>query len=326
MATITYVKALQEAFKEEMERDSRVIVFGEDVELGYVFQATAGLVEIFGRERVFDTPMSEAAIAGLAVGAAMVGMRPVAEIMYMDWVTLAMDQIVNQAAKARFMTGGQAKISAVFRMPMGLLSGFAAQHCQCLHDWFAHIPGLIVVTPATPADAKGLLKSSIRSDDPVVFIEHKMLYKTKGEVPDDKDFTIPFGKAAIHRKGKDVTIVAFSWMVEKATEAADKLKEAGISATVVDPRTLRPLDTETILQEVANTGRLVIVDEGNKSYGVAAEIAALAAEQVFDSLNAPIKRICLNDTMIPFSKPLEDYVVVKVDDIVKAVNEVMEYN
>lgn len=323
MREISYRDALRDALTEEMRRDKSVFLLGEDIGKYWegAFKVTKGLAEQFGEERVRDTPISESAIIGAAVGAAITGMRPVAEIMFGDLTTLAMDQIANQAAKIRYMFGGQAKVPLVIRTPFGGGVNIAAHHSQSLEAWFMHVPGLLVAAPSTPYDAKGLLKTAIRSDDPVMFCEHKLLYSIKGPVPEE-DFTIPFGVAEIKNEGKDVTVVATLFMVIKALEAARALKEDGISAEIIDPRTLVPLDKEAIVNSVKKTGRLVIVSEDCKTAGVTAEIAAIVAEEAIDYLDAPIKRVAEPDTPIPFSPPLEKHVLPNEKMIIKAVREI----
>ncbi len=306
---LTFAEAIREALAEEMRRDPRVIILGEDVaEAGTPFKVLSGLVEEFGPKRVIDTPISEAGFTGLAVGAAMTGMRPVVDIMFGDFLTLTMDQIVNQAAKIHYMSGGELRVPMVLRTTLGATRRSAAQHSQSLHVWFSHIPGLKVALPSTPADAKGLLKAAIRDDNPVVFFEDKMMYRLKGPVPAD-DYAIPFGVADVKRVGTDVTIVATSSMVQTALAAAGRLDALGISAEVVDPRTTWPLDRETILASVKKTGRAIVVDEGHRRYGVTAEIAALIAEGAFYHLDAPVARLGAMDVPVPFSPTLEDATV-----------------
>jgi len=321
---ISYRDALKEALREEMLRDPTVFLIGEDIGRywGGAFKVTKGLAEEFGEERVRDTPISESAIIGVSVGAAMTGMRPVAEIMFGDLTTLAMDQIANQAAKIRYMFGGQAKVPLVIRTPFGGGVNIAAHHSQCLEAWFMHVPGLQVAVPSTPYDAKGLLKTAIRNDNPVIFCEHKLLYPIVGPVPEE-DYTVPFGVADLKREGTDVTIIATLYMVHKSLNAAEALQKEGINVEVVDPRTLVPLDKETILNSVKKTGRVVIVTEDCKTAGVSAEIAAIIAEEALDYLDAPIKRVTTPDVPIPFSPPLEQYVIPDEKRIVKAVKEVV---
>jgi len=320
---ITYREALREALREEMRRDPTVFLLGEDIGKywGGAFKVTEGLAEEFGEERVRDTPISESAIIGAGVGAAITGMRPVAEIMFGDLTALAMDQIANQAAKIRYMFGGQAKCPLVIRTPFGAGVNIASHHSQSLEAWFMHVPGLYVALPSTPYDAKGLLKSAIRGNNPVMFCEHKLLYPIEGEVPEE-EYTIPFGLADVKREGEDVTIVATLYMVHKALSAAEILQKEGVSVEVVDPRTLTPLDKQTIIDSVKKTGRIVIVSEDCKTAGVSAEIAAIIAEEAIDYLDAPIRRVAEPDTPIPFSPPLEQYVIPDEKAIIKTVKEV----
>src|SRR3954452_8929972 len=310
MPEMTFAQAVNAALAEEMRRDPTVFIIGEDVaEAGTPFKVLSGLVDEFGPERVLDSPISEAGITGLGVGAAMTGMRPVVDIMFGDFLTLVMDQLANQAAKAHYMSGGRLKVPLTLRTTMGATRRSAAQHSQSLQAWVAHVPGLKVALPATPADAKGLMKTAIRDDNPVVVIEDKMDYTVKGEVPDGDDFTIPFGVADVKRTGADVTVVATSSMVRVALAAAEELADDGISLEVVDPRTLVPLDTATIVRSVEKTGRAIVVDEGHQSYGVTAEIAARIADQAFWALDAPVKRLGAMDVPVPFSPSLEDVTV-----------------
>ncbi len=324
MRKITYKAALNEALCEEMRRDSSVFLLGEDVGRywGGAFKVTEGLAEEFGDERVRDTPISESAIVGVAVGAAITGMKPVAEIMFGDLTALAMDQIANQAAKIHYMFGGQAKCPIVIRTPFGAGVNIASHHSQSLEAWFMHVPGLYVAMPSTPYDAKGLLKTAIRDNNPVMFCEHKLLYPVEGEVPEE-EYTVPFGVADRKREGSDVTVVATSYMVHKTLKAAEELEKKGISVEVVDPRTLMPLDKQCIISSIKKTGRIVIVSEDCKTAGVSAEIAALIAEEALDYLDAPIKRVAEPDTPIPFSPPLEQYVIPDEESIIKAVKEVV---
>ena len=319
MREISYAEAIREALRQEMTRDDSVFLMGEDVgRYGGAFGVSYGLIDEFGEERVRDTPISEAGIMGAATGAALVGMRPVAEIMFMDFTTIAMDQLVNQAAKLRFMFGGKAKVPLVLRTPGGSGTGAAAHHSQTLEAWFVHVPGLKVVMPSTPYDVKGLLLASIRDDNPVVFVEHKLLYKTKGPVPEE-EYTIPLGVAEVKRPGRDLTIVATSIMVPRALEAAESLAEEGIEAEVVDPRTLKPLDEETIIKSVIKTGRLLIVHEACRTGGVGAEIAAsIVDSEAFDYLNAPVKRLAGLDIPVPYNRNLERHMVPQVEDIAAA--------
>ncbi len=314
--TLTFADALNEALQEEMERDERVILVGEDVaRAGGVYKISKGLYDRFGPRRVLDTPISEAGITGLGLGAALTGMRPVVELMFGDFTTLAMDQLVNQAAKAHFMSGGAWRTPLVVRTSMGAGRSIGAQHSQSLHTWFAHVPGLKVALPATPADAKGLLKSAIRSDDTVVFFEDKLTYRDTGPVPSG-DYTVPLGVARICRDGDDITLIATSSMVSVALEAADALAERGISAEVVDPRTLTPLDEETLVASVEKTSRCIVIDEGYRRFGAGAEIAATVANGAFYHLGAPVERIGAMDVPIPFNPRLEAATIPSVDDVV----------
>ena len=307
-----------------MHRDRSVFLLGEDIGRywGGAFKVTDGLAQEFGDERVRDTPISESAIIGAAVGAAITGMRPVAEIMFGDLTALAMDQIANQAAKIRYMFGGQAKCPIVVRTPFGAGVNIASHHSQSLEAWFMHLPGMYVAVPSTPYDAKGLLKTAIRGENPVFFCEHKLLYPVQGDVPED-EYLIPFGVADVKREGSDVTVVATSYMVHKALKAAESLEKDGVSVEVVDPRTLTPLDRETISNSVKKTGKIVIVSEDCKTAGVSAEIAATIAEKALDYLDAPIKRVTAPDTPIPFSPPLEQFIIPNVQSIIRAVKEVV---
>jgi len=319
MAMKTYLQALNDALRQEMERDPDVFILGEDVgQFGGCFGVTQGLFEQFGEQRVRDTPITESAIIGAATGAAAAGLRPVCEIMFVDFIGVCLDQLFNQAAKMRYMFGGKAKIPMVLRAPQGAGIGAAAQHSQSLEAWFMHMPGVKVAMPSTPEDAKGLLISAIRDDNPVIFLEHKMLYGIEGEVPDEA-VAMPFGKAAVRREGQDVTIVATSKMVHTALEAAETLAADGISAEVIDPRTISPLDATTIVESVKKTHGLVIAHEAVKTGGVGAEIAAQMAEAAFDYLDAPIARIGAPFTPVPFSIPLEQAFIPSAADIVKVV-------
>jgi pyruvate dehydrogenase E1 component beta subunit len=320
--TLTFAQAVNEALAEELRRDDTVFVIGEDVaEAGHPFKVLTGLVQEFGPERVLDSPISEPGITGLGVGAAMTGMRPVVDIMFGDFLTLVMDQLANQAAKTHYMSGGRLNVPMTLRTTMGATRRSAAQHSQSLHAWVAHVPGLKVVLPSEPADAKGLLKTAIRDDNPVVFIEDKMDYAVKGDVPDDEDYTIPFGVADVKRAGEDVTIVATSSMVRVALAAADQLEADGISAEVIDPRTLVPLDADALVRSAEKTGRAIVVDEGHRSYGVSAELAAVIADNAFYSLDAPVKRLAAMDVPIPFSPPLEDVTVPTPDLVAQTARE-----
>ena len=318
MAEKYYWEAVRDALREEMLRDGRVFVMGEDVAIyGGAYGATRGLLEEFGEERVRDTPISESTIAGAALGAAMAGYRPVAEIMYIDFMTLAMDQFVNQAGKNRYMFGGRTIVPMVLRTEGGAGRCIAAHHSQSLESWFVHAPGVFVVAPGTPYDAKGLLKASIRDDNPVLFIEHKMLYKTKGEVPDG-DYVVELGQAKITRPGDQVTIVAYSRQALNALEAAKRLAEEGVSAEVIDLRSLKPLDIDCILESVHKTGRLVLVSEGYKTGNLVCEIAMLVNEFGFDDLDAPIARVCAADVPVPMSPVLEAAAIPDAERIVAA--------
>jgi len=320
---ITYAQAISEALAEEMRRDDRVVILGEDVGiLGGNFRTTAGLYEEFGERRVLDTPISESGIIGCAIGLAMAGFRPVAELMFGDFVCVAMDQIVNQCAKIRYMSGGKIKLPLVIRTNIGAGRSSAAQHSQSLHAWFLHTPGLKVVMPSNPYEVKGLLKSAIRDDNPVMMFEHKMLYNKKDEVSED-DCVIPIGVAEIKRRGKDVTIIATSSMVKESMEVAKKLEKENIEAEVIDLRTLVPLDKETIINSVKKTGRAVIVDEGVLRGGITGEISAILTHEVFDYLNAPIERLGNENTPIPFSPPLEEYVRPDQEKIYRAVKKAL---
>jgi len=323
MRKVRYVDALNEALREEMRRDERVILMGEDIALyGGAYQVTRGLYKEFGLDRVRDTPISEAAIAGAAAGAAMTGLRPVAEIMYIDFSTIAMDQIVNIAAKNRYMFGGKSKVPVVYRTQGGAGRGIAAHHSQSLEAWYVHAPGIFVVMPSTPFDAKGLLKTCIRDDNPVIFIEHKMLYRTEGEIP-EQEYTVPLGVADIKREGTDVTIIAYSRMVLFALEAAEELAEEGISAEVIDLRTLKPLDIDAIINSVKKTNRAVVVYEGYKTCGVGAEIATLIIEKTFDYLDAPVVRVAGEDVPIPMSPVLEAVAIPSKEKIIEAVKKII---
>ncbi|MGD8506001.1 MAG: alpha-ketoacid dehydrogenase subunit beta [Candidatus Bathyarchaeota archaeon] len=323
MRKLSYRDALREALREEMHRDKAVFLLGEDIGRywGGAFKVTKGLAEEFGDERVRDTPISESAIIGVAVGAAITGMRPVAEIMFGDLSALAMDQICNQAAKICYMFGGQAKVPLVVRTPFGAGVNIASHHSQSLEAWFMHTPGLLVAIPSTPFDAKGLLKAAIRGNNPVMFFEHKLLYPIEGEIPEE-EYTIPFGVADVKLEGEDVTIFATLYMVHKALAAAQELRKQGLSVEVIDPRTLVPLDKQAIIKSVKKTGRIVVLTEGCKTAGVSAEITAIVAEEALDYLDAPIKRLAEPDTPIPFSPTLEQFVIPDEKAIIKAVKEV----
>src|SRR5712691_2281521 len=322
---LTLGEAVREALAEEMRRDSRVFICGEDIaEAGTVYKVLSGLVEEFGTERIVDTPISEAGFTGIAVGAAMTGLRPVVDIMFGDFSTLVMDQMVNQAAKVHYMSGGRWKVPMVMRATLGATRRSAAQHSQSLHAWFCHIPGLKVVMPSTPYDAKGLLKTAIRDDNPVVFYEDKMMYKLKGPVPEE-EYTIPFGVADIKRVGSDITLVATSSMVQVALGAAKLLEEFDISAEVVDPRTLWPLDERTLIESAKKTSRVIVIDEGYGRYGVTAELASAIAEGAFFDLEAPVKRMGAMHVPIPFSPPLEDATVPTAQSVFEAARAMCGY-
>lgn len=318
MREMTYADALREALREEMVRDPNVVLLGEEIGIfGGAYKVTRGLLEEFGPERVRDTPISEIAIAGAAIGAAMMGLRPVAEIMYFDFLPICLDQLVTQAAKSRFMSGGQLKVPMVIRTQYSLGRVHGSQHSQFFPSWFLQVPGLKVALPSDPRSAKGLLKSSIRDDDPVLFIESGLLYRAKGTVPDG-DYTIPLGKAEVKKNGDTLTIVAISRLVPEALIAAEKLGSEGVHAEVIDPLTIQPLDMETICQSVKKTGRLLIACDDVKTGGVGAEIAASVMERVFDYLDAPIVRVSSPDFPVPFSPPLEQAYMVDSTKILDA--------
>ncbi len=313
---LTFAQAINEALAEEMRRDRTVFIIGEDVaEAGTPFKVLSGLLNEFGKERVIDSPISEAGITGIVVGAAMTGMRPVVDIMFGDFITLTMDQMVNQAAKIHYMSGGKLKVPMVLRTTLGATRRSAAQHSQSLHAWLSHIPGLKVVLPATPYDAKGLLKSAIRDENPVAFFEDKMMYQLKGPVPEE-EYTIPLGSADIKRAGKDITLVATSSMVLVSLSAAEILGSSGISAEVIDVRTTKPLDRQTLIESAKKTTRAIVVDEGYEGYGVTAEIAAVISDGAFYYLDAPVKRMGAMDVPVPFSPVLEDRTVPTAEAVV----------
>lgn len=324
MREITYREAVREAMSQEMRENEDVFLMGEDIGVyGGGFGVTKGMIEEFGEERIRNTPISEAGIMGTAVGSALTGMRPIVELQFSDFITIAMDQLVNQAAKLRYMHGGKGKVPLVLRTPSGSGTGAAAQHSQSLEAWVTHIPGLKVVQPSTPYDAKGLLKTAIEDPNPVVFFEHKLLYKTKGEVPEEQ-YSIPLGKADIKREGTDVTIVATAIMVPRALEAAAVLAQEGIYAEIIDPRTIVPLDEETIVESVMKTHHLVVVHEAVKRGGFGGEIASMVAESsAFHYLKAPINRLGGAPVPIPFNSELERLAVPQVEDIVGAVRETL---
>jgi len=323
MAVLTIRDALNAALREELARDPDVFLMGEEVaEYQGAYKVTRGLLEEFGPKRVIDTPITELGFAGLGVGAAMAGLRPIVEFMTFNFSILATDQIINSAAKMLYMSGGQVKIPIVFRGPGGSAYQVSSQHSQALESWYAYFPGLKVVMPSTAADAKGLLKSAIRDDDPVIFIEQERMYGMKGEVPDDEDFTIPLGVAEVKREGADATIVARSLMVPLALKAAEELEKDGISCEVIDPRTIRPLDIETIVESVKKTNRVVIAEESHPFCGVGAEISAEIHERAFDYLDAPVRRVSSADVPMPYSKNLENLALPGVEQIAAAVREV----
>jgi pyruvate/2-oxoglutarate/acetoin dehydrogenase E1 component len=324
MTEMTYRDALKAGIREEMLRDERVFLLGEDIALnwGGAFKVTKGLAEEFGVERVRDTPISENTIAGAAVGAAITGMIPVAEIMFGDLITLAMDQVCNQAAKMRYMFGGQTSVPLVLRTPFGGGKNIASHHSQSLEAWFMHTPGLKIAVPAFASDVKGLIKTAIRDPNPVLFAEHKLVYDKKEEVPDEEYLT-PFGQARIRREGADVTLWGTFIMLHKALEVAEDLQKEGISVEVIDPRTLAPLDTKTLIDSVKKTGRLVLVTEETKTGATTAEVAAIIQEQAFDWLDAPIKRVNAPDTPVPFSPPLENFFIPDNKRIAQAIRDIV---
>ena len=325
MRELTYAQAINEALRQCMKEDERVILLGEDIGVyGGIFQVTAGLLNEFGPERVIDTPIAEAGFTGASVGAALTGMRPVVEIMFIDFTTVCMDMIINQMAKMHYMFGGRGKVPMVLRINIGAGRGAAAQHSQSFHALFMHIPGMYVAVPSTPYDAKGLMIEAIRNDNPVVFVEHKKLYVEKGDVPEE-GYTIPFGQAEIKREGRDLTIVATHAMVTRSLNAAEEVAKEGIDVEIVDPRTLVPLDRAAILESVKKTGRLLVADEGHKTCGVAAEVSAMVAEEAIYYLKAPVARVCSPDTPVPFSPPLEQAYIPDVKDLVPAIKRLMEY-
>lgn len=324
MTRMTVREAISQALREEMYRDERVFLMGEEIgKWGGTYAVTRGFLDEFGEKRVKDTPIAEGVIAGAAVGAAIAGLRPVAEIMTINFAFLAMDQIVNHAAKIHYMFNGQMRVPMVLRTVGGGGRQLGATHSQTPDAIWAHFPGLKVVAPGTPADAKGLLKSAIRDDDPVFFIEHATLYQVKGEVPDDEDFLVPIGVSDVKRPGKDVTIVSYSKMLQVSLEAAEKLAQEGIEAEVIDLRTLRPLDTRPIVESLKKTNRLVVVEEGWRAYGVGAEIAARVGELAFDYLDAPIRRVAQAEVPLPYNRRLEQMALPQAPDIINAVKDVM---
>jgi Pyruvate/2-oxoglutarate dehydrogenase complex, dehydrogenase (E1) component, eukaryotic type, beta subunit len=325
VAEKSYRDAIREALTEEMDRDGNVLIMGEDIGVYEgTFRITAGMLKKYGPKRVIDTPIAEAGMVGTAVGMAMLGLRPVVELMYIDFAIVAADQILNHAAKIRYFSGGQVDIPIVIRGPQGAGVQLSAQHSQSFESFYGHFPGLAVVTPATPADAKGMLKTAIRGKDPVIFLENAALYGIKGEVPDDPDFTVPFGKSKIVREGSDVTIVAYSRMLQLALTTAEKMsKEEGIEAEVIDLRTIRPLDLVPAYASVAKTHRAVVLQEQWKLFGAAGEIAARITEEMFDELDAPVARVTGKDVPMPYARNLEILAVPHEDDVRRAVNQVM---
>lgn len=325
MAEITYREAVVRALDEEMARDENVIFFGEDVgKAGGVFKVTPGLWEKYGNDRVRDTPISENAIIGAGIGAAITGMRPVVELMFADFAAVTLDQIINQAAKMRYMSGGQIKVPLTIRAAQGAGAGFGSQHSQCCETWFMHAPGLKVVVPSNPADVLGLLKASIRDDNPVVFLEHKSQYTDKGEVPDHANHIVPLGVANIVREGTDVTLVAVQNMVKVAKAAAEELAKEGISCEIIDPRTLVPLDVETIVNSVKKTGRLITVEEAIRAGGWGAEVATQVTENAIWSLEGPVVRVTMDAGIVPFSAPLEALLLPNKERVIAAVRQVMQ--
>jgi pyruvate dehydrogenase E1 component beta subunit len=321
---MTVREAISQALREEMYRDERVFLMGEEIgKWGGTYAVTRGFLDEFGEKRVRDTPIAEGVIVGAAVGAAMAGLRPVAEIMTINFAFLAMDQIVNHAAKIHYMFNGQIRVPLVIRTVGGGGRQLGATHSQTPDSVFAHFPGLKVVAPGTAADAKGLLKAAIREDDPVLFIEHATLYQAKGEVPDDEDFIIPIGESDVKREGKDVTIVSYSKGLQLSLDAADKLAKEGVSAEVIDLRTLRPLDTRPIIESVKKTNRMVMVEEGWRSYGIGSEIATRVTELAFDYLDAPVRRVAQAEVPLPYNRRLEQLALPQTDDIINAVKDVM---
>jgi pyruvate dehydrogenase E1 component beta subunit len=323
MSVVTIREALNQALREEMLRDENIFLMGEEVAAYQgAYKVTKGLLDELGDKRVIDTPITELGFAGLGVGAAMVGLRPIIEFMTFNFSILATDQIINSAAKMLYMSGGQFNIPIVFRGPGGSAYQVSSQHSQALESWFTYFPGLKVVMPSTPADAKGLLKSSIRDDDPVIFIEQERMYGIKGEVPDDPDFVVPLGVGDIKREGTDVTVVARSLTVPIALKAAEALEQQGVSCEVIDPRTIRPLDIDMIVESVKKTNRMVVVEESHPFCGVGSEISTQVTERAFDYLDAPVKRVSGADVPMPYAKNLEDLAIPNVDKVVAAVREV----
>lgn len=325
MAVITYRQALNDTLGEELARDPNVLLMGEEIgKFGGSYKITEGLLDEFGPRRVVDTPISELGFVGLATGAAMLGLRPVVEIMTINFILVAIDQVVNHASKIHYMFGGQARVPLVIRTPSGGMGQLAATHSQSFENWFAYCPGLKVVAPATPYDVKGLLRASIRDDDPVIFIESLPLYDTKGEVPDDEDFTVPIGKAEVKREGTDVTVVSYSRMTVIAMQVAKQLEEQGISVEVVDMRSLRPFDRPTIIESVKKTNRAVVIEEDWRSYGIGAEVAATIQEEAFDYLDAPVLRVAGLEVPLPYAEHLSRAAKPGTQDLINAINKVMQ--
>jgi pyruvate dehydrogenase E1 component beta subunit len=326
MTQITYREAIRQALREELNHDERVFLIGEDIaEFGGSLKVTLGLIDEYGPKRIRNTPISEATIMGAAIGVATTGLRPVAEIMYSDFITIALDQIVNQAAKMRYMFGGKLSVPLTIRTPMGGRRSAAAHHSQCLEAWLLHVPGIKIAMPSNPYDAKGLLKTAVRDPNTTIFYENKMLYNEKGEVP-DKPYFVPFGESKVVLNGDDITIVALSDMVDYSLKAVEQLAEEGISVEVIDPRTIAPLDIDTIVRSVQKTGRLVIAHEANVTGGAGAEIASQAAYHAFDYLRAPIERVGAKDSPIPFSPILEQEILPDDRDIIDAVHRIISYD
>ena len=325
MRELTYTEALRETLRQVMQADPSVFLIGEDIGVyGGAFGVSAGLIDEFGPERIIDTPISEAGITGACIGAALTGMRPVGEIQFMDFITLAMEQLVLQAAKIRFMFGGKAKVPLVLRTPAGSGTGAAAQHSESLENWFVHVPGLKVVMPSTPYDAKGLLRAAIYDDNPVIFVEHKLLYKTKGPVPEEP-YEIPLGESKVVREGSDLTIVATSIMVKRSLEAAERLAQEGIQVEIIDPHTLKPLDMAPIEASVKKTGRALVVHEAVKTGGFGGEVVARIVEsEAFDYLEAPVRRLAGLDTPIPYNRTLEYHTVPQVENIVDEARKLVQ--
>ena len=320
----TYLQAIGDALKEEMRRDDKILIFGEDVaEFGNIFGVTRGMLEEFGPQRVRNTSISETAIIGTALGAAVTGLRPVAELMYADFTMVAFSELFHCVPKWRFMNGGEYKMPLVVRCAMGSSFGAGSEHSNCVESLFMHSPGMTIICPTTPYDAKGLLKSAIRSDNPILFCEHKQLYQTKGEVPEE-DYTIPIGVADVKRQGKDVTVIAVGLMVRRALEAAELLEKEGISVEVIDPRTLVPFDKETVFNSIRKTHHVVIAEESNKTAGIGAELAAMLQEEMYDELDGPISRVAALDIPMPYNITLEKHVIPDAADIAKAVRAQVE--